>query len=164
MRNYKDYYSGNPVVDAFDTRNGNDCVKIDGFLIFSNGASRDSNPASPLYEPPKNPKEKCRLQVKYWEEMLRRHIREFDSAKNYLWEVARARMNEGLPPPDDQHREVVTMKQLESDVKDCRKRLTKARRKLDRYTPDALRSRKARISANRQANEEFIKSIAGIRV
>ena len=57
----------------FDAKHGDDGIAINGWMVFSDGAKREThNPQGPLMEPPKDQQEREKITLQYQEEMLRR--------------------------------------------------------------------------------------------
>ena len=52
-------------VDEFNRRNGGDAILVNGFYLYSNGATRDANPLGLLCDPPKDELETLKLQKLY---------------------------------------------------------------------------------------------------
>ncbi len=69
-------------IQQFDTEHGDDGIVIGGWLIFSDGAKREThNLHEPLMEPPKDQHEYESVRLQYQEEMLRRATKNVQQKK-----------------------------------------------------------------------------------
>ncbi len=151
---------------VFDAEHGRDAINIDGWLVYSDGAMRECNLLGALVPPPAEPYERCKIQVHYQEEKLKRAVQEFNDLKNHLLTAAKINLKESrntLPPPDQSEAER-RLKALQVRVKIWKDRLDKACKALDENKPAWLRGREAAALSNRELNEQFVATIKQIEV
>lgn len=91
----------------FDARHGGDAVQIaPGWLLFADGATRETNTMGPLIEPPDNPFQRAKLIAAYHEHKLSLVVAEFDHHKKRL-------LSEGYIGSDA---EIAQLKELQTKV------------------------------------------------
>jgi hypothetical protein len=151
-------------LQQFDLKHGNNAIRIDGWLIYSDGAMRETNPLGALCEPPGNPYECCKIKVQYHEELLRRAVDEFNTTKHRFMLEASARLRYGDPSPISKREAVQTLTTLQATVKDRQRKLRIAQQRLDAVQPPALRARFNVEAENKQNTELLIEAISEIRI
>ena len=153
-------------IEEFDVRHGSDCLRVDGWIVYSDGASRDTDPYGPLLEPSQDLFERSKLIVTYYVEKHRRAAAEFESERESMLVAAKmaARAHQpGFPPmPTDQA--VEKLKRLKGYVRRCQKELKKAQQELIQHQPSWITVRENAAAEDRQRLDEFISSVSDIKL
>lgn len=151
-------------IQQFDLRNGSDAITIGGWLVYSNGAMRETNPLGPLIDPPAQPYECCKVQVQYHEALVRRAVVEFDALKQSLLAraLANLRAQQSPGPPGDA--EVQRLEELRKVVRRRNAHLKRARERLEDSMPGAMQRAATQDAANRRSNERFIADLEDMKV
>ena len=150
-------------IEQFDLKHGSDAIRIDNWLVYSDGAMREVNPHGSLHEPPGNVHERCKIKVRYREELLQRAVNEFHDAKDQLLATAKARLRNG-DPCESRTEAVAKLTELQTVVKERQRQLNIARTKLEASTPVGLRANTQVSAENKQKNETFISAISQIKI
>jgi hypothetical protein len=125
-------------IKAFHEENGNEYVVLDdGWILFANGAKRENCTFCALVDPPKDPYQLAKLQVKYHRTLFERAREQYDQKFEYAqqWAKASARRGESPPPPSM----LEEVKELRKLVKKHQKQLAEAEAHLEDVTPDHLK-------------------------
>jgi len=146
----------------FIAKHGGDCIHINGWLVFSDGATMDRNPAGALAEPPTDPYERWKIVARYREELLRRATDQFTEANRELRSRAHVAMRDGLPPPNRE--EIDKLKELQQTVKRCQQRYAAAREQMKRTTPEWMRGRDETAAHNRESNSRVLDELKRIQI
>ncbi|HWA25700.1 MAG TPA: hypothetical protein VG734_08575 [Lacunisphaera sp.] len=161
-----DYDSVRQRIAAFDKKNGGDGVEINGAIYYSNGAIRDTEPLGALIDPPRDPQERCKIQLSYWQELQRRAVAEFDEVKSQYLTNAKVGLTEAFTPalPWTEAQAVKKLTELRDNVRELQKRVTAARAELKRNTPQEVLDRRAHFSAARQMATAFVEAVESIKI
>jgi hypothetical protein len=154
-------------VGNFDSRHGNDAIRIGGLLIFSDGASREVAMSGMMSEPPADPRECCKAQIQYREEKLRSARRNFEDMKRELVGRAQGNLNEKIrtpPPPCEANVAVQEMERLRGIVSTCQSDLEQIRQQLVVAKPEWQQNMEASAAANQERNQQFISAINAIQI
>jgi len=149
-------------IRQFDKKHGNDGINLNGWLLFSNGARREQNPWGRLCEPPTDLYFRSKLQVRYWSELTRKALDEFDELKHQLVSGANAAMAQGFPGPDS--RFLDQLRQLANAAKACQSSLEEAQKQLTANTPEEVSLREQQDAWNRQRNQSILDELMSIQV
>jgi hypothetical protein len=151
-------------VKAFDKENGNEFVRVEQMIYFKNGARREVNPYGALHDPPENEYRRLKYIEVYWEELHRRAVDAFSSAREDYLSTAHANANCGFPAPDIQEAEDELAK-LTQRVNLCKRKLKLTREKM-LATPEGQRliQQEADLAESHAENEEFIQTIRRFRI
>lgn len=158
-------------VKAFEKANGNDGINLGDFILFSNGACRDSNPIGALIDPPQDPSRRASNIVRYWEARTMRARARFTEVKAHYVTHAKGALAVANVPEPLEPIEAVTkqLQELQAEVLKCQTQLETAREQLgaiDRTTPEgqARQQREQRNAAARQANSDLLAAISNIQI
>lgn len=151
-------------VQQFCIKHGNDAVPVDGWLLYSDGAKRERMLSGALVEPPNDPEERCRLQVKYHEARLRRATQAFEDLKNTLGNAAKACFEGPAPQLLVCDEQLQQLKELQQAVRECQSRLDEARERLKQAKPDSRRAYEAALAVNRERGAQFIAALNQIQI
>ncbi|MCC6127286.1 MAG: hypothetical protein IT426_20175 [Pirellulales bacterium] len=154
-------------IGYFDSKHGNDCIPIGGWLIFSDGAMRDIDPLGPFMEPPFDRQERLRIQITYQEEMLRRAIDRFEEYKRIVVNEAKNNLTEQVvtpPPPCDERLAVNNLKRFKANVWLMKRRLDELKQELDASKPPVRALREATAFVNKEKNAKFLEAVNKIEV
>lgn len=145
----------------FHARQGGQCIEVEGFLLYANGA-RCSRDGMERREPPEDPHEKARWVELYWERAVERAVERFRELKEQLaWAgKAAATHGDGTPSVDQLDR----VRELRAEVRRQQRRLSAARAEVERTRPPADEERAVRKARSRQRGEEFLTELKGIRL
>ena len=153
------------LIEQFDAKHGNNGIRIDGWVLFADGAQREVGLSGfgQLREPPTDLWERAKLTVMYYEHQLRQLTVEFNDLKQQLRAMAQShiRQTDVLPPPTQQ---MEKLRQLQGAVKSCQANLKKARERVEQEKPEQLRRRERMNAEYKQRNEDFIKELEAIKV
>ena len=148
----------------FAKRNGDDAVKVEGRLIFSNGAQADANEGLQRFEAPDDLHERLGLQRKRMKELLRKTETEFQRTQASLIEMASmAKAYSHLPDAPADGKEALL--KLKAEVSENRKTLERIETELSQ-TPQGIES-KVRAddrAAHAQSTARVISELASIRL
>jgi hypothetical protein len=161
-----DYGSVNYRVQQFDRQHGSDCINIEGWLVYSDGAKRERSPLGALIDPPEDAYERSKLQVRYREELLRRAVEEFQGLRQTLLQGAKTNLRHQYaePPPCADEEAVAQLKELQKVVRRRQRALYAARKQLEESKPDWVRRRESASVTNKQSNERFIAAVDRIKI
>ena len=153
------YLGVKETIQAFDKENGNECVCVGVWLYFKSGARREANPYGALHDPPENEYRRLKFVEVYWEELHRRAVEEFATAKGDYLSTAHANANCGYPAPDIREAED-TLAKLTQKVRLYERKLKATRDKM-LATPEGQSQiqRESDLAESHAENEEFMQSI-----
>src|SRR5688572_5108211 len=97
----------------FDAENGGTGVRDGRWMIFANGAKRETNIPGICCPPPDDKRERARLVIRYHEVHLKRAMEQFDQLKKSLMESSDAWMNDNA--------NIEELRQRQEQVKEKRK-------------------------------------------
>lgn len=153
-------------IEAFHERHGADCVDIDGYRVYSDGAYRDIDPIGILAEPDSDLFVRSQRVIEYWEERTDRAVDAFDEAKDVYASFCRAAAHEPSVPATPWAKEQATehLKKLRAEVHTCQAQLKNARAELKRHEPPHSRERAKRNARQRDDAAELLRAVSQIRI
>lgn len=162
-----DYGSVKQVIEEFDKKHGSDCVCWNGWLLYSDGATRERNPLGALCDVPRDPQEAARLKLKFVEIRTQLARDEFNNLKNNLQSHCQVLVSQGvcsnpLSPPSAST--VASLKELRKKVLLWQGKLTAARKNLEANKPEYLKQQEKACELNRQKNAEIMSEIESIKI
>lgn len=154
-------------IEQFDTKNGDDAICIDGWLLFSNGAMRELNPLGALIDPPEDAIKRSRNIVRYRHELVQRAENEFKELKRQLLQQAQLSVQHAAantPPPPPSNADLEKLKRLQELVQERRRQFADAREQLKNDMPEAMKEREARAVNIRESGMRLITALEGIKI
>ena len=141
----------------FAQRHGDDQIKINNRLVWSDGASCDIDLGSMRTEPPADPLTRLSVQKKYWTEREERATEKFNKVKSLCSEQATlAYKYRNLPAPDETS--VAELKDLKNRVVKCRLSLAKIEKELEALGNDNPSHVAAQLEQDRRSEISAIAS------
>jgi hypothetical protein len=140
-----------------------DCVVINDWIVFEDGAIRETNSMGLWKEPPVDIYEKNKLIVRFHQAKLTLALDEFNTLKKNLMFSAQAGLMNGCPctPPEEQKE---ALKMLKDKVNVCKKKLDDANELLLQSKPDWLKFQEEQEIRDRQNCQRFLNDISQIEV
>ena len=155
----------NQRIREFDSQHGHFICR-NGWILFEDGAMREINVLGALISPPKDPRQKARNIVNYYQEKLNLAVEEFDCFKlNHMIHAKAALKQKTAPAPLKQPESVIReLRQLKKKVNIIRTHLRKALVELDEHTPQRVRDIKAMSNRNQEAAEQLLTELESIEI
>lgn len=150
------------IVQEFHERHGPDYIQVEGWLLWPNGAYRESSPYGILVEPDPDPRKRAERIAVYWSKRLDQAVTRFDEKKYQLRMAAHAAVKDGAVPPPEA--ELTALAELKKEVEYCRKQSEKAEGAAEKAVPEDVRERREMLNRNRNAGNEFSEKLAKIIV
>jgi len=120
-------------IRAFDESHGKDPVFFDGWLLFSDGASRETNPFGALCEPSPDAYQRSKFIVGYFEIKLELAVEDFTICKrNCLQPVVNVLRQKDCPLSPTIAEEVTLLKKLKKKVVIAQSKLADAKADLEK--------------------------------
>ncbi len=160
-----DYGAVKQRLAEFDARHGAS-VAEDGWILFEDGAVRESDPMGVLMAPPSKPWDLTRRVLHYQQVILNRAVAAFEERRSYYVRAATANLNQQFcaPAPTDPELAAAELKQLQRAVRAAKRKYDAALAAVEAAKPPRLRELEATNAANRKANEALLTSLNGIEV
>ena len=154
------------LVEAFHDRHGRDCIQINSWFYYSDGAQRDIDLQGALVEPSADDYERCKSIKIYYEELLRRATAEFEQIRSDMLKTAKLNLKypSNTPPPPNSERAVNQLKRLRARVAEYKQHFDEAKENLEAVTPHWLRMRPALDATAKSQNEEFAAAVGSVQV
>lgn len=135
-------------IDQFNEMHG-PFVNVNGWYYHVDGAMRDGNALGPLIDQPREPRQRCRNIVTYWNAILKGKVSEFDELKERLIEEGSQFGNEeaGLSALKKKRRQVRWAK---LKLKEANEELRKTE---PGYQPPEVAEARRREDAEREARK-----------
>jgi hypothetical protein len=151
-------------VELFDATHGLNAVVSNGWLLFADGAMRETNPFGPLCEPPDDPWKCAKLIVRYHEIKYQLATEQFTNFKNSLLMQTKTALRDGSPPPAQTEEAVTTLKALREKVLAMQKNLEQARQECDAAKPAYMRDREKQKAENKGHNAQLVSAIEQVTI
>lgn len=134
-----------------DRRQGSDGIRDGEWIRYSNGALRAAGSDRELIEPPKDPSERIRLQIRYQELLLQSVRDEFHQFRDQLNQLANAAQQAGRSPPS--YDELLKLLELKATVKARQQDVIDLRAALDEINEGRRIQRRLDENADENAME-----------
>lgn len=146
----------------FHAANGGDAESLtsNGCTYYSNGAWMENCQWGLLVDPPADPRECTKNQIRYWSKLRERAYEDYHSTKQQLlWQCQNAEKT-GHPGPSQS--DIDRLEKLTATVQKLDNKLTELQDLLESQKPAHLRAQEETIAANRAAAAEARDTIARI--
>jgi hypothetical protein len=151
-------------IEHFDVSHGLDCVVLNGWLLFADGAMRELNPMGLLKEPKADAYECSKDVCLFYETKLFFAVEEFSTLKNNLLMRGRTALRlQNCPSPPDQET-IFRLAELKKKVQAAQRKFSKAKKDMENLIPSFIRVNKKMDDENRQKNADFVSRIEEIEV
>jgi hypothetical protein len=149
-------------LNAFDAQHGAS-VMSDGWIIFEDGAVRETNPLGALVDPPTSAWDLARRKLQYHKIIFQRAMRKFDDAKAGYLALAHANLNSSTCGPAASVEEVTReLKGLQQKAREAKANYDRALADVEAAKPRHLRNVEQANIENRRSNELLLDSIKKI--
>jgi hypothetical protein len=144
-------------LEVFHEENGGDCVLVNGWYVYSNGARRDENPVGALIDPPADPFERAKLQVAYHSMKVNAAVKKLierqDHWRNHALCIEKGTQANDLGPY--KLAEIASeLEALKQEVEKRRGPLAEAQALMEANAPQWYRDQLPQTRATRQADNQ----------
>jgi len=145
---------------------GDNCVVIDGIVLFADGAYREAaNPYGLLADSPEDDYRRNKLITKFHETKLALAVEEFSVLKSDCIVDGRTALKQrDVVCPSNPDEKVEQLKMLQKKVRVCQKNLAEAKDNLEKSKPDVLRRREKFNAYSTPKTEQFLSEITKIEI
>ena len=161
-----DYTEQKSRIQQFDEMHGN-FILMDGgsWLLFQDGAMRQSNRDGLLQEPSPDPCVRLKAILKFWSIKLQLAVQEFDAVKNQHLMLIRSKLKiVGNPGGTDSSAAIEALKKLQEKVNFLQCKVNITTKELARSTPLNVSMRKSLERENRARIAQAMKAIEKIEI
>ena len=152
-------------VRAFDDEHG-DSIQYEGWIFYSDGAARETNPQGVLKSPPTDPWELAKKIASFRELVYAYAADKFRTAKQQAGANLRGALSYqgrcGAPP--DAQVAVAELEELRDAARSARDKFTAAQKAVEAAKPDHLKAREDQDAGHRQATEKLLGDIDRIEI
>lgn len=149
--------------ERFDNEHGNDGIEISlGWLLFSDGAKRETSQYGVSILPPNDPYKLALLKLQYQEKLLKDATVKFQNLKSRLREAAKTAIRHGQPEPPPNNLDELRI--LQKEVIKHQRKVARARKQTTSAKPADISAREAIADENRQFANEFLDRLLEIKI
>jgi hypothetical protein len=149
----------------FDEAHGQSLVD-NNWILYEDGAARETNPLGALIIPPSDPWERAKRIAYYRQLVLQRAVDKFHERRDFYLTFINANLNQAYCPKTP-----FTPEQATKELEELRKAVRRAKRQhqqacadVEANTPERVRMRREQNTKNRQENESLLTAVRSLEV
>lgn len=155
-------------INAFEKRHGGPevAVRVSGWILYPNGAARETNPLGALLDPSTDKLERARNILFYHETRLRLATEAFTERKRFYAENARVALKERFAPvlPVAQDAAVKELNELLTRVRECQAAVDEARKAVVAAKPQHVAEAEAQSARNKDAAQSMLNALESFKI
>jgi hypothetical protein len=157
--------SVNARIKEFDIRHGDNPVCLNSaWLLFEDGAKRETNPLGPLVEPPEDSWQRSQAVARYWEVKTQLAVEEFNNLRQNLLAHCKTMAGQKISAPPPSEQELARLITLKKKVHKYQRQLHEALENVEASKPEGLKQKEEMYEENRQANLAYLNRVSEIEV